>query len=880
MLVTKKKELWLITLLICTSITLLCTDDFDQEIISPEQITENINVHQTAEYDKENNQYVVDDEQEESADDDDDENDDNFAPTVRIINQIFIEGNRHVPLEAILDRMPFKPGEIFQPQKTRPFIRNLYHDLKRFANITIEAENIGKDKIDLYVVLEEKTPLLSVTFDGNKQVTEKEINEKIDFNTIPAIEEHELKKYAQIINRIYIDKGYLLTNIRPELIETDGKAHVIFHFEEHERSIIKKIDFCGNSAVSGKTLRGLMFTREDWLLSFMDKAGTYNPEWLERDKHIIEQHYQNNGFINAKVYASEMHMDEKTKQIHLMIHVDEGDKYHFGSISVHGADMLSEEFILANLPIKSGDLYSREAIVDSIKFFEYMFSDLGYLYTQVDPSIQPNDETKKIDVHFTIDPGKRVFLNRLTIRGNQKTRDKIIRRCIPLEEGNIVTSKLMEFSKNKVEALGYFDTRDGVNWKTTRISEDEANLDLIVKEVKTGNAHMKIGFGGPEMLRDDKSRNWVNQVMTGVSFEGSVSDTNVAGTGVRFNLTGKLSTQEQDILLNLTQPWLFDKPIYGSLDAMHRRASYDQLTHAFAMNEQRTSGSGTLGIVTGWRKIPFFHDTYIRYNLGIDRLSYDKNPQAIAPNIPEPERTEARLEYQAVLNQLFYPGKCPVHFGWMNIQLGQDKKNHPMHPSRGHTWMMRGIFAFPSFDSNIGYAKWDLDANWFTPLIGEIDLVFRLHGYIGFIKPFHHRIIPYRELFHIGGPASVRGFLFGQIGPQFTTGPEEGNARNSDSIGAEKTAFINAELIFPIMPDMSFKGLIFYDGGAGWDNPYAHCLSPQFLRNNRFEYRHAVGFGLRLLNPMPMKIDWGFKLDPKKGEAGYEVHFAMGYDWQ
>jgi outer membrane protein insertion porin family len=542
--------------------------------------------------------------------------------------------------------------------------------------------------------------------------------------------------------------------------------------------------------------------------------------------------------------------------------------------------MLSEEFILANLPIKSGDLYSREAIVDSIKFFEYMFSDLGYLYTQVDPSIQPNDETKKIDVHFTVDPGKRVFLNRLTIRGNQKTRDKIIRRCIPLEEGNIVTSKLMEFSKNKVEALGYFDTRDGVNWKTTRISEDEANLDLIVKEVKTGNAHMKVGFGGPEMLRDDKTRNWVNQVMTGVSFEGSVSDTNVAGTGVRFNLTGKLSTQEQDILLNLTQPWLFDKPIYGSLDAMHRRASYDQLTHAFAMNEQRTSGSGTLGIVTGWRKIPLLHDTYIRYNLGIDRLSYDKNPQAIAPNIPEPERTEARLEYQAVLNQLFYPGKCPVHFGWMNIQLGQDKKNHPMHPSRGHTWMMRGIFAFPSFDSNIGYTKWDLDANWFTPLIGEIDLVFRLHGYIGFIKPFHHRIIPYRELFHIGGPASVRGFLFGQIGPQFTTGPEEGNARNSDSIGAEKTAFINAELIFPIMPDMSFKGLIFYDGGAGWDNPYAHCLSPQFLRNNRFEYRHAVGFGLRLLNPMPMKIDWGFKLDPKKGEAGYEVHFAMGYDWQ
>ncbi len=813
-------------------------------------------------------------------DDDDEDEDDDTVPTLRTINQIFIEGNKHIPVEAILDRVPFVPGEIFQPQKTRVLIRNLYYDLKRFKNINIEAENVGKDKINLYIVVEEKTPLISVTFEGNTQITEKEISDKINFNDIPAIEEQELNKYAQIINRIYIDKGYLLTEITPEMIETDGKAHVVFHFKEHEKSVIKRINFCGNDNISGKTLRGIMFTREDWILSFMDKAGTYNPEWLERDKHIIEQYYQNNGFMNAKVYATDVDMDSETKQIHITVHVDEGDLYTFGQITVSGADMLSDEFLLDNMPIKLGNLYSREDIVDTIKFVEYVFSDLGYLYTQVEPSIQPNDETKLVDVHFNIDPGRRVFLNKLTIRGNKKTRDKIIRRNVPLQEGNIITNKLMEVSKNKVESLGYFDTRDGVNWKTTKISEDEADLDLMVKEVKTGNAHMKVGFGGPEMLRDDKSRNWVNQLMTGVSMEGSISDTNVAGTGIRFNLTGKLSTKEQDLLLNLTQPWLFDKPIYGSLDALHRRAAYDQLTHAFAMNEQRTSGSGTIGVVTGWRQFPFFNDTYIRYNMGIDRLVYDKDPQAVAPNIPEPERSIARAEYQVVLNKLFFPGNCPVHYGWMNIQLGQDKKNHPMHPSRGHTWMMRGIFAFPSFDSEIGYAKWDLDANWFTPLIGEWNLVFRLHGYAGFIKPFRDRIVPYRELFHIGGPASIRGFLFGQIGPQFSVDADDINARNSDSIGAEKTVFVNAELIFPIMPDMSFKALAFYDGGAAWDNPYSNDLSPQFLRNNNFEYRHAVGVGLRVLNPMPMKIDWGFKLDPKKGEAGFEVHFAMGYDWQ
>ncbi len=846
-------------------------------------LQENTNLHEPLEQlEQEHNQFTAQEQLRNDNTNADESEDVQDALAHRTINRIIIEGNKHIPTEAILDRLPFKEGELVTLDKTRALIHNLYHDLKRFNNIAIEAENIGDDRLDLYIIVQEKIPLLTVSFKGNTQVTQKDILEKIPFNDIPAIDAHELDKYAKIIQRLYMDKGYLLTEITPTLIETDGKADVTFTFKEHGKSTVTAINFCGNNAISSKILRNNMFTREDWLLSFMDKSGTYNPDWLERDKHILEQYYQNNGFINAKVYATDVTMHNGDKNIHITVHVEEGDLYHFGTIEVSGAEMLSTEFLLANMPVKTGGVYSREAIVDSIKFLEYICSDLGFLYTQVDPSVQPNDITKQVDVHFKIDPGRRVYLNALTIRGNNKTRDKVIRRNIPLEEGGLITTKLMEIGKNKVESLGYFDTRDGVNWKTTRLSEDEANLDLMVKEVKTGNAHFKIGFGGPEMLRDDKTRNWVNQIMTGVSAEGSVSDNNVAGTGIRFNVTGKLSTQEQDLLVNLTQPWLFDKPIYGAVDAMHRRAAYDQLSYALAMNEQRTSASGTIGFVT-WRfQTPLFNDTYLRYNIGVDRLAYDKNPQALAPNVREPERTTAQLEYQSVLDKLFYPGKCAVHYGWMNIQMGQDKKNHPMHPSRGHTWMMRGIFAFPSFDSDIGYAKWDLDANWFTPLIGEYDLVFRLHGYAGFIKPFHNRIIPYRELFHIGGPASVRGFLFGQIGPQFTVAPENANTnnRNSDSIGAEKTMFINAELIFPIMPDMSFKGLVFYDGGAGWDNPYACCLSPQFIRNNSFEYRHAVGIGLRLLNPMPMKIDWGFKLDPKKGEPAFEVHFAMGYDWQ
>ncbi len=137
-------------------------------------------------------------------------------------------------------------------------------------------------------------------------------------------------------------------------------------------------------------------------------------------------------------------------------------------------------------------------------------------------------------------------------------------------------------------------------------------------------------------------------------------------------------------------------------------------------------------------------------------------------------------------------------------------------------------------------------------------------------------IVPFGELFHIGGQHSVRGFLFGQIGPKF----------QGDTIGAKKALFWNVELIFPITGDMTMKGTVFYDGGAGFDNPYVSNVSRANLTGNNFDYRHSVGIGLQLLKPMPIKIDWGFKidprknkLDPEKSETGHEIHFGMTYDW-
>ncbi len=807
----------------------------------------------------------------EEYDDGEDEGDEEApAPRVQLrITNIVVEGNKLVPTEAILDRLPFKVGELFDITKTRSLIHNLYYELKRFRNVSVYGTPLANDQMTLTIVVEEKTPLKGVTFIGNKQVGAKELGEKVPVAALPAIDKEELRKYELAIKKVYREKGYHITDVASDLeIDADGKATATFTITEHKRAVVKQIRFKGNHHISGKKLRGVLFTREDWLLSFMDKAGTYQQDRIDADKHMIEQFYQNNGYINAKVTDAEVTIHPNTHQVMITYDITEGDQFTVGSVHVDGHEnQLPEEYLVSVLPIRAGTIYSRENLVESIKALEFVWGDRGYAYAHIEPSVIPHDETKTVDVTFHCDLGKPVKLRRLNIIGNKKTRDKVIRRKISLEEGNFISQRHLDGSKTRVESLGFFDARDGVNWKTTRISEDLADLDLMVKEIKTGSAHLQLSFGGNTQS--------IQSASTGAALEAVIRDTNLFGSGIRFNFTGRLGNEEKTVLFNLTQPWMFDRPIYGALDIYHKRVGYDELMLTHSVNEKNTGGSGTVGLVTSPMH-HMFNDVFIRSAVGLENLRYETRPEAIIRGLITPQDTAAaNAAYNTLLGQLFHSGT----FMPFSIHMGRDARNHPMHPSRGYSWILKSTAAFPALNGQLGFGKIDFDGHWFTPLIGDFDLVLHMRGYFGVVHRMHRKLIPYRELFHIGGQASVRGFLFGQIGPQFTV--QRSGTRQSDSIGGSKTFFVNVELIFPIMQDFSLKGLVFYDGGAGWDNPYVCCddIPARFISNNNFNYRHTVGVGLRLLNPAPVRIDWGFKLDQHKGESPSEVHFSMSYDW-
>ena len=801
----------------------------------------------------------------------------------RTIVDIVVSGNNSTSREAILNHIPFKVGELFDPHRTSQLIRTLYFGLNRFRNLTLKGQNTDNNGIVLHVVVEEKQPVKDFVFTGNKALSEKEIRNKINFD-IPAIDKEELNAYIGKIQKLYVEKGHQSVDIEPEItVEEDGKAVVTFKVDEGKKSSIRRIMFEGNKHLTDKALRKAIFSREEWILSMLDKSGLYQPERLDGDKYMIEQTYQNNGFLNAKVVRT--HIEKELDGVHLNItfEIEEGERFYVSKVEAPGNDVLPEHVLMRFIPLRPGMSYCRERVTEAIKTLERVWGDMGYIFAHIDPSIQPNEKEKTVEISFMSDIGKKINLNKITIKGNTKSRDKIIRRKLFLTEGELVTSTQMEMSKQGVESLGYFETKDGVNWKMRRIDEDLVDLDMIVHEAKTGHANVQLGLGG--------AGTDIRSPSTGLNIKGEVSDTNLFGSGIRLSCTGSWSRKEQTLAFHLSQPWLFDKPITGAIDVYHRRPTYEDLRNIepSTVNEKLTGGMFSAGFITRSRRFALAN-AQVGLTLGVDSLRYERQPRARILQ----HSYEDHCVYQCLLDRYFNPGD----FLWVGCTLSQDRRNHPMHPSRGLQWQVNARAATPLFGSasragaappisavlppiprgQISFYSATFDVNWYTPLIGERDLVLRLHAFAGMTGQIGNHTVPYRELFHIGGDKSVRGFFFGQIGPKIF----------GDSIGGKKAMFINAELYFPITPDLTIKGLVFYDGGAGFDTPYSKCITcdTRDFTGNKFDYRHSVGFGVRLLNPVPVRIDWGFKLDPRRdkrrpelSESASEVHFGMAYDW-
>lgn len=787
------------------------------------------------------------------------------------ISDIVIEGLKHNSPESLKAKVALTPGEILTPSLSARTIKNIYALGLFKPDIKVYLEPVDEQHARLVIALTEKDRLEKIIYKGNAHLKESEIEKELHISERKTIDQSELPALIEQLTKLYVAKDYHHSSIEANLVESgDGLVQLEVDIDEGPTSMIKRVIFKGNKNVPSKKLRSLIFTREEWLFGFIRKAGSLQPEALDYDKHVIENFYQSNGFMSARVTDVAIEEDKKEHKYTVTFTIEEGDIYTLEEVKAVGNEVMCEEDILLRTPLRAGELYSRERIRMAMERLKLMWGEYGYIYADVNPAIEPHPDRKTVTINFISELGSPITVNRITIVGNKKTRDYVIRRNIIFNEGEQLTTYKMDESKRRIEQLGYFDPKGGVNWRIIKLDEETADLELTVKEVKTGQLYSQIGFGGlgtTDSKREDVESERRDDAETKESPSHSfkiglgIKDSNFLGMGILWNINGLYSQQERNILVNISNPWMLNRPISSGLDLAVRNVKYDEFFNVTSTpTEQSESISGNIGF-----RAKALDNALTVIDAGFEKIQFNNRPGAVVPLTFENFRTD----FQNVVNQRFQSGTTI----WTGLSLTQDMRNHPMYPTNGYLWAANLRFAVPHHRENFAFFKTELDARWYTPLIEQYDLVFHIHGHLGFIKEFQNYNVPYRELFHVGGPTTVRGFNFGQCGPNL------GFTQNNpgSSIGATKEFFVNVELQFPIKLDMSMRAVLFYDGGCGWDTPKAQCINSSLLRNNHFNYRHTIGFGVRMTYPTPVRIDWGFKLDRNKrrGESASEMHFTV-----
>lgn len=790
----------------------------------------------------------------------------------RLVRNIIVQGNEKVTPESIIVRLPFKPGKPFKPHQSSQAIKNVFA-LGYFRQVQMYVDLIDHEQIDVCIVVTEKPRVTDVIIKGMKHLAEKDLKKETGLDKIQTMNEEELKNFAAKIKRYYSKKNYHFAQVETNL-EVIDKQHVIAHFQvkEGQKTFVHRIAFKGNKSVTSKKLKRIIYTREVWPLSPMDSSGSYQADMIEADKAMIEDGYKSNGFVHAKVTDADIIFDEVTNGYDVTYTIHEGDVYFIKEVSMQGNDILTSELLKASVPIQPGQRYSVEKLRTSIERLRLLWGEYGYLFADIEPSIDVNEEDKTVTVSFSFDLKDKVFLNRLTIKGNQKARDKIIRRQILLDEGDLITNKKMDQSKDRVKMTGYFDEREGVNWKITRIDDTHADLDLMLKEIKTGKFQCQISYGGAAKGGTTPTKGLVGSAV--------VSDKNLWGTGIATSLLAEIAERQQSITGSIMDPWLFDKPIRSNLNVYARHSEYTEGIN-YTLNPPQEYVIG--GFFGAGYVAKLFGESILEAQLGFETITFDPAVEA-APRLTNAEQQF----YQIILDKSFQSGDQY----WARWSISQDFRNGLVFATNGYQWNWYGQLAFPLTANGFNFFKTELDATWYTPLIGENSLVLCLHGHLGFIQPLNNKNAPWKSLFHIGGPGTIRGYTWGQIGPTW----------QGDSMGATKAFYVNVEFIVPLTPDLTTRAVMFYDGGAGWDMPYKNEIRTsinaintqnasdvqaqkfyfdEHLNNDEFFYRHSFGVGIRMLNPTPLQVDFGIKLNPSKifKHKLTELHLSMTHEF-
>jgi outer membrane protein insertion porin family len=768
------------------------------------------------------------------------------------IELVQFRGNRKVEDDAIRVNLASRVGSRLDPERLRQDIRSMWR-MGFFEDVVVEAVPTDTGGVIVTFAVKEKSSIRKVLISGNKELGLDKINEVLNLKRDTILEISKVKQNRDKIHDLYVEKGYYLASVDYDVRPVnESEVDVWYIVNEHSKVEIREVSFIGNKEIADDELRGIIATRKGGALAFLSDAGIYQEEAFERDLLIIMAYYYDRGFLNVKIGTPQIRLSRDKRYMYLSIPIEEGPVFRIGNIKFKGDLIGDEAGYHERLTVAKGEKFNRSKVGADINRLSNFYKDKGYAYANITPLTNVDLETRIVDLSFEISQGKKVFIERISVRGNSKTRDKVIRREMKISEGESYSQRNIDESQRRITALGFFEK---VDISTQRGSSDEfIEINVEVSERPTGTFQVGAGFSSVE--------NFIAQAQ--------ISQNNLFGRGQTLTLQAQVSGLRQLFLLRFVEPYFFDTSWTFAFDLYNQNRAFGTFArNAYGFNI-------TWGYQLAWESRVF-----LTYKLENVSVSTGTSLLSEFGAVREP------VEAQSVAN-LFRGGRTSS----LRASYTYDSRDNRLFPTAGwHANAFVEVADDPYTGSENTFVRYGGFGRHYRPLWGPF--VLKLNGEVGITTSRDSLGVPITERYLIGGIYDIRGFRPRSLGPLLTVqrSGEPGQALSQIPLGGNLQLITNTEIEFPLFKRVGISGVVFFDAGNAYNLEDRYCSSDTGSGNVSVKFdpcfrfpqsltsgiRTSMGFGFRWFSPIgPLRFEWGIPLDRQAHEESLVFEFTIG----
>ena len=730
------------------------------------------------------------------------------------VKDIRVEGIQRTEAGTVFSYLPVKVGDIMDDQQSAAAIHALYAT-GFFKDVKLKVDN------DVLIVqVHERPSIASIEINGAKDFPKDQLKETMKFAGLAEariFDKGALDKATQELKRQYVARGKYAVSVTTTVTELErNRVSIVFTVVEGDVSKIKQINLVGNRAYKEAELLDLMKLGTPGWFSWFSSSDQYSKQKLSADMETLRSFYMDNGYMEFNIDSTQVSITPDKKDIYITINFTEGAKFTVAKVSVSGEMLIPKAEIEALLQVKSGDTFSRKALTETSKKIGERLGGEGYAFANVNAVPDIDKERHEVAFNFVIDPGQRVYIRRINVSGNTKTRDEVIRREFRQIEGAWYDVEKIKKSKQRTDKLDFFSE---VNVETPQVqgTPDQMDVNVSVKEKSTGSISVGAGYNSGE----------------GFVMSAGVSQANLFGSGNQLSTQINTGKVNQVYSLSYTNPYYTDDGVSRGFDLFKRNT--DSRSTAISQYSSHTVGGGVrFGV-------PIGDDTNMSYGLSIERteLGLSANP---------PARLQQYVDTFGSSNNTLLGT-----IGW-----GRDTRDSAIYTTEGTVQRAFTEIGLPEY--NIRYYKLNYQHQLFYPVSSDVTLL--LNAEAGIARGYGGMPLPFFKNYHAGGSGSLRGYEAYSLGPRDST-----NA----VLGGNKSVFGGAELMMPF-PGMGKEKSVRLSGFVDT----AAIYGPGDLPGTA-GLRYSTGLAFTWMSPVgPLKFSYAVPIDKQPGDRLQRFQFTLG----